>query len=488
VVAALALAAVAQVWIITAGAWTHWPQYTSHYAGLADGFLHGELSLHVRPSPELLALPDPYDPRANFPYRIHDLVLFQGKYYLSWGPVPALLTAGACLVMGIPTPSIGDQYLTFIFMEGMLLLIGILLLQLRSRLFPQQPVGIVVAAVLSLALGTPVLYTLARAAIYEASVAAGQFFLVAGLCAAWQGLCGVRPRPLWMCVAGLCWALSAGSRISMIPAVGALTLIALWQLCRGRPRAPWRALTGLVLPILAAAALMAWYNLARFHSVTEFGVRYQLAGRNQLELPRSDIFSLRFIIPNLYGYLLAPIYWENTFPYLWASVRNDSFLTGRHSWLAVHLHMPHYYAFEPLVGLVWSQPFLLLAAWALKRPRPIVRQEPHSPEHWITLSLGAAVVLGGFPALVIATSTMRYLLDAVPCCTILAVLGYWRILEHWDQRPILARGVRWIIAGLVLVQSVLGLLLAVSGYSDNFIVHNPELFLHLRAMLPTFNW
>src|SRR4051794_16895128 len=61
------------------------------YNVLADAFLSGQTSLTILPHPGLLRLPDPYDPRQNGGYRIHDLSLYNGRYYVAFGPTPALL-------------------------------------------------------------------------------------------------------------------------------------------------------------------------------------------------------------------------------------------------------------------------------------------------------------------------------------------------------------------------------------------------------------
>ena len=39
---------------------------------------------------ELLALKDPWDPVANAPYRLHDASLYNGHYYVYFGPVPVI--------------------------------------------------------------------------------------------------------------------------------------------------------------------------------------------------------------------------------------------------------------------------------------------------------------------------------------------------------------------------------------------------------------
>src|SRR3954471_417762 len=112
-----AIVAIVDLWIVSAGRWTRWPEYSALNDTLADAFRHGQTSLLKQPPPELVALANPYDARANRAAResgAHDLALFRGRYYLYWGPVPALLLAAVKSIFpGIGT--IGDQYLAYAF-------------------------------------------------------------------------------------------------------------------------------------------------------------------------------------------------------------------------------------------------------------------------------------------------------------------------------------------------------------------------------------
>ena len=80
------------IWFVSVGYWTNWPKTTSYYMQLSDAFAHGQVSLLVEPDPALLSLEDPYTlaNRENISYP-WDVVFYQGKFYLYWGPVPALL-------------------------------------------------------------------------------------------------------------------------------------------------------------------------------------------------------------------------------------------------------------------------------------------------------------------------------------------------------------------------------------------------------------
>src|SRR5665213_1759719 len=64
---------------------------SGYYPLLTAGFRSGHLYVPITPRPELLALADPYDPVANAPYRVHDMSLFKGHYYLYFGAAPVLL-------------------------------------------------------------------------------------------------------------------------------------------------------------------------------------------------------------------------------------------------------------------------------------------------------------------------------------------------------------------------------------------------------------
>src|SRR3954469_23004379 len=90
----IAVVAIVDWWVVSAGRWRDWPQYTALTDSLADAFRHRRMSLLTEPPPELVALPNPYDAKANRTFReqgAHDLALYRGPYYLYWGPLPALL-------------------------------------------------------------------------------------------------------------------------------------------------------------------------------------------------------------------------------------------------------------------------------------------------------------------------------------------------------------------------------------------------------------
>jgi len=91
--AALAACALLLAWIANGAAALEGDRTDAwhHYEYLVDGFLKGQTSLSVEPAPELLRLRDPYDPARNGPWRLWDASLYRGRFYLYFGPTPALV-------------------------------------------------------------------------------------------------------------------------------------------------------------------------------------------------------------------------------------------------------------------------------------------------------------------------------------------------------------------------------------------------------------
>ena len=437
----LTVAVAAQLWTIPHHA--PWRQANPEisYTKLAEAFIHGQLSLLQQPDPRLLALPDPYDGKANTQYALNDASLFDGKYYFYWGPFPGLLTAIVCLAMGISHPTFGDQGLLLLFRVGTVVMAAILVLDLRRRFFAKMPAEAAAVAIASLGLGAPLLCTYGTTLVYEAEIAGGQCMLLCGLCAAWFHLATPRRGSIRLLIAGLCWTFAAGSRVSLAPAIAAVVLCTLWQI-----RGNWRGSGTLVAPLVMGAAMYGWYNAARFGSAFDFGWHYQLSVFNQHAVSRAEFFSPAHAIPNLVSYLLAAPIWLKRFPFVWA---------GTPFWVDfLFSHRSIRYNVSPLVGLVWSQPFLFLAPLGMIHARWAAL-----PLRWLLASLALATLLGGAPSLMIRSTIMRYFMDMVPCCTILAFVGYSRLLERLEQAPKLRREVASAVRLIVAWQCVLGLLL-----------------------------
>ena len=380
-------------------------------------------------------------------------------------------------------PNFGDQYLVFAFLFGAIAAATLLVCRIRARFFPELSTVAVAIPIISLGLGGPILFTLARPAIYEATIAAGQFFLLTGFVAAFAAMAALdQPRSAtcrWLFIAGLLWSLSAGSRMSLIPAIAAAEGTTLFFLYRQRRFSLARALT-LITPLIAVVILLAIYNYARFGDFLETGQRWQLGGRNPNAQSPRDFFHLYYFPIDAYCYLLTTPAWLHSFPLVYAIGKMPSFATR---WI-----LPDGFRIEALVGLPWTQPFLICAILCSSRLGRIIQSaktdfdlqlEDRHLMRWLITTLAAGGLIGFAPALFFENVTMRYLLDGVPCFTILAAVGFWSLLGRLSTTP--RRAMLTIVVMVVGAQSILGILLALTGYNGNFAYYNPGLFQAMKG-------
>src|SRR5882757_5023483 len=158
--------------------WSH--DQSGYYNYLGRAFAHGRLALPIEPAPELLALPNPWDPAANEPYRMHDMALFRGRYYLYHGAGPAvMLFAPWRLITGHDLP---ERFALFLFcFGGFAFSCGSLLRWLALAGVKTSPP---LLALMLLALGVcqSVPYLLSRVWVYEVAIGAGYFCISGAMC------------------------------------------------------------------------------------------------------------------------------------------------------------------------------------------------------------------------------------------------------------------------------------------------------------------
>lgn len=511
----LAFVFVVHVWIISAGHMrpSRWPEYGAYYSYLADAFMQGQLYLGEPPNPRLLALPDPYDPIANEGLRLHDAVLFNGKYYMYWGPVPGLLLIPFRAVRSATASYIPDTYVVFAAVEAVVILSALLLGTIRRWYFPQQSRYTLLLMTAAAGLAMPLPCLLSRGAVYEASIVWGQVFLLAGIYSAFTAFPPVQvpaqassarrrtasalslplpsPRLSRLALAGLCWSLAVGCRASLaIAVIGLPALVALRIGWRARPRHwfNWRALAALGVPLMAGAFSLAAYNHARFGSWTEFGQRYQLAAVPIREIG-SRLFSAENVEPSLTSYLYRPWMRVPGFPYIVAQRGLET--------IAPDVTIPPYYHTEEIVGITRTTPLFVLLfvppiVFARRALRAVTSTAADSAEalaqtsdagvNWLFVCLLSASALAFVPVLFLIGSTMRYFADLTPTLFIAAAIGLWQLERALASRGRVARFALMTIATICTAYCiVVSFLLAILGYSGHFIAHNLPLFKALRA-------
>ncbi len=176
------------VWIITIGRIDTWPSGKNYYWMLSQAFQQGKTHLLVEPNPELLKLENPYDYRLRKDLEyLWDTTLYNGKYYLYWGPVPAVL---GVIVSSITSKPVIDTGLVFFFVIG-IALFSILLLRDIYKEY-KTPAWVFWGNVLAAVVNIPLIWMFTRPKFYEVSISGGQFFLMAGFFAMFRAF-----RPLF---------------------------------------------------------------------------------------------------------------------------------------------------------------------------------------------------------------------------------------------------------------------------------------------------
>jgi len=466
----------------TAGRFRDPPLYNNYYDLLAEGFRAGQLHLAELPDPRLVAKADPHDFKNSALWK-GDVTLYAGKYYLYWGPVPALLQAIAKSVLRIKG-IIGDQYLTFSFLSGAAILGALLLDRITRRLFDNVPLWLTALGVATFAFANPVIYLVSTSGVYQAAITGGQVFALAGLFfafdAVWQS--ADRSPARWRLVlSGLSFALALGCRISLGPCISVLVAItALTTSWRSEARLRSMLRNGLYQGTPVALGLLALllYNKLRFDRWLEFGTNYQLTF-----MPLR--VSSAYVLANLYSYMLAPFELSCRFPYVLQSwLSGPKALPG---WLSTPAG---YWTGEPISGflravpITWLLPFALVAALnygLLLRRAPLAHTQRVSDVDrrrvgflWCAASFAVLGTASGWVILGFYFPTMRYLGDITFGLVALSLLGGYSLFAHAPsaQSRIISAGLLSCLAGSTIV---LGLLLGYQGYNDQFTLFNPKL-------------
>jgi hypothetical protein len=242
-----------------------------HFVYLAESFLHGHL--------DLVHVPDPS----------YDLTSFEGRWYVSFPPLPTVLMLPLVAVRGLAVSDIA-----FSVVVGALSISLFYVVLARLRI---EDWGSGLWLCVLVGLGTPLWYCAAFGSVwYTAHVVA-----VTCLCLYALEVVG-QNRPVW---AGLWLGLGFLARVPVLLAFPLSLVTGLWK-ARNR----WEAARILILFALGTAPALvgqAGYNWARFGNPLEFGYRWMNSPGPLLERQVTwGQFSLHFLPENLYTLLVRP--------------------------------------------------------------------------------------------------------------------------------------------------------------------------------------
>lgn len=290
------------------------------YADLAEAFLSHRLYVEKNEDPVLESLPNPYDERLRESagaFGEWDTAYYRGYYYIYFGVVPAVL-------FFVPYRMITGSSLSYYAVELLLVVLIIpgcftLLYALEKRFFDRkrlpEAARLLLYCAFSLGIGTVIM--IKRTQIYYVAIGTGLALTVWGLA-------------LWLHSAP---RLQDGDRHSIAEAMAGSFLLALAVGCR-----PQFALAGflvfpvfsgvftnfpgrggqwgrrflLIFPYIPVAAVLMWYNNARFGSPFDFGANYNMTSYDMTHMG----VHLSRLWDGFWNYLLSWSPMMPHFPYL----------------------------------------------------------------------------------------------------------------------------------------------------------------------------
>lgn len=375
-------------------------QPTEYYHELTAGFLSGHTYLTLTPDQRLSELKNPYAGYQGI-VRLHDASYYNNRYYLYFGPTPAILFV-------LPVKILTGYYPSEEITVGIFGLVGfgfIAALWLRAIKIALPYLGSfgINFGLAVLALGTFVLTLLPRALLYPVPITCAYSVFIAGLYFLTTGYVSRSDRAKVLCIgiAALAWGLAIGARpnyIFTLPVLGVAALIVAYRRDADRKQSRTAiyvpALLAAVLPPGIIGVLLAIYNYVRFGTINEFGMRYQLASSDQRFI---DILSLKYVSENLSHYFLDPPLLFRYFPF----IATDG----------------------PCFGIVYWVPFALLG---FLTPLTWYSRKMRTTRGWVWLSATlfsvSVLQLAGLSFLAFAYD--RYQVDFVPVLTLCALLVF----------------------------------------------------------------
>lgn len=264
-----------------------------YFQYLADAFLHGQLHLRLMPP------------------TTHDLVFFNGQYYLYWPPFPAVMMIPLVALFGV---DFSDVFLTIFIGAFNVGMVAILLNTAQQHSIIQLPAIKRAWLVIFFAFGTVHLTLAPQGNVWFTAQLIGFAFV---LIAYWAAIGLNGQRAYW--VAGVAMTLAMLTRNHMLFA----GIWPAWYLLNRTWKENRSALVKYILigitPVLIGGGLLIAYNIARFGSPLEMGLDYhQMSSLFRADYDRYGAFHIHYLPINFYyQYIRYP------FP-----VTSESFLGG----------------------------------------------------------------------------------------------------------------------------------------------------------------
>lgn len=300
------------------------------YTQLVDAFVKGQFNVDLPVDPRLLTLTNPYDISSwiNSTNFCWDLSLYQGKYYVYFGVAPLLLIYFPIYLLTgmVPTPALVCFIYSFLgcwAFAGALYVLG-RVLRIKANLL------IVILTELALIFSSMVFFIqLSLSSYHFLYLNCFLFFSLAIACS--YGLMlelkSTHLKALMLLGLGIAIPFIVMSR----PHVLLYTLVLctpplLWYFKGLLPSTGQLLKQGacLAVPLVAGALWVMWYNYARFGSIFEFGISYQLTFVDYT--PYDTSYFPEKLTNALFHYFIEPLGMSREFPFF--ELNSDPYLNN----------------------------------------------------------------------------------------------------------------------------------------------------------------
>jgi hypothetical protein len=385
----------------------------TYYPLLAEGFFHGHLYLPTLPSSQLLHLSNPYDPLQNACCRqMFDASLYNGKYYLYFGPLPLIFFFFFKLLTG----KIATEATTvFFFLSVGFTANFYLLIKIREKYFPHITSAELMFSGALMGIASNALFLLGRPSVYETALAAtfcsmslALFFLYN----VYTNNFKIRDLILF----SFCLSLCVAGRAHFVLVCTLMVPGVFIYLLKNAPRKCLLNLSlALFVPIVFVGTLLALYNYFRFDSIWEFGQHYQIADSNKM-LDRSFNVDYHNWIAGLYFYFISNF----------TILTPPKFHEFAKYYMAIHLdgaiailgYVKGALRIAPVIVFVLALPLALRST--VKNSHSQIR-----PLLWFCLFTLLVPVIITWYLISIPAINQRYETDFLPYLILLAIISAW---------------------------------------------------------------
>ena len=374
-----------------------------YFRGLSESFVNLNLFYPEKPNPTLLLLKDPYSP-ASLQWAIHDLSFYDGRYWLYWSPLPALIYL-PFTIAGFPINSkvaaliclICISVLFFAFQNSESRSVT---RRLRSSRFSLTALFVV---------SSGILIALRRPATYEIPILFAALLSLLAIFILYKGVSntqkGISSRKLILI--GTLLSMAIWCRPSYVGTmIVVLVVLAFWL--EGRIKEKIANVVSLLIGCIPVGLFFFAYNQSRFNDPWEIGHKYQIAviSNDSLGGP-----SIEWTIRSFAQYLIGTPRFLSQFPFL---ALDPSPINP----------YPSTYVYEPTIGLIWICPAYLLIFSSRYLDLTLEKTDPGE-------KIGLMCILSGninllITTLLIGSTSFRYILDG----SILIALGTMLLLSR----------------------------------------------------------